>query len=254
MLTAPVDLDVVVRKASAEEAARKNPYFDGTMVPPPQLNGPPPVPFDEDAPLRFKVNDLVMAFMGPSKGYIRAMIVGEKPKLKQPDESILVKAYALQLEQTNLGQPGPVVYAPRDDDASVRKPTTAEAKAPPLLASVVLRFKVGESVLANLGAPHGYVKGKVLRIKPQVQQGGPDAPRRPNMPMITAAYEIELREPPGGGTVPAGAKPPTVFAPADVDNFVKADEDGGGRAEAVATASASSSAAGEGKKAKGKKK
>ena len=30
-----------------------------------------------------------------------------------------------------------------------------------------------------------------------------------------------------------GAKPPTVFAPADVDNFVKADEDGGGRAEAL---------------------
>ena len=96
VVTAPVDLDVVVRKASAEEAARKNPYFDGTMVPPPQLNGPPPVPFDEDAPLRFKVNDLVMAFMGPSKGYIRAMIVGEKPKLKQQGRAERVQRHDLQ--------------------------------------------------------------------------------------------------------------------------------------------------------------
>ena len=220
VVTAPVDLDIVVRRPTADELAKKGfPEFHASEGR--ALNHPPRAPFDEDAPLRFNVGETVMAFMGPDRGFMRALIVGAKPKLKQQDESVITKAYALQLEQTQLAQAPQVVFAPRDDDESVRKPTTAEAKAAPLLAGVKLRFKVGDAVLAQLGAPHGFVKARVIKLKPKAPgRSPPGQPPNPKQPEVVVAYELELLGVPKN----INGVPQSVFAPLDVEEYIKKDE------------------------------
>ena len=106
IVTAPVDLDLVVRKCSAEEAAKP--------TPPEPLGAPewpseqhasaagggalPPPPITETTPMRFGQNEMIMANMG-ERGWVRARVVGLRPLLTQEDGSSVRKAYQLQIEQ-----------------------------------------------------------------------------------------------------------------------------------------------------------
>ena len=115
-----------------------------------------------------------------------------------------------------LGQPPPVVYAPGDNDTSVRRPTESEASAPGPLDAVTLRFGVGDAVSANLGEQVGFVPGKILRLLPSV---GPP-PGRPGPPCV-AAYEVQLLS-----TKADDGRPRTVFAPQDDDSCIRKREPG----------------------------
>ena len=55
-----------------------------------------------------------------------------------------MKAYAIKLEQWELGKATRVVFAPADVDEIVRKCTEEEEKAVPAMLTQQLRFKVGD--------------------------------------------------------------------------------------------------------------
>ena len=118
------------------------------------------------------------------------------------------------------------VFAPFDTDPVVRRPTPAEAALPPAMERLAVRFHVGDRVAANMGPQYGFVRGKVVKCKPVVTQGGPrhvTEPNAKNAPppdgqSVVAAYEIFLEKACDNA---AGPQRRIAIAPADDDRVVK---------------------------------
>ena len=205
VVNAPIDLDACVRRCTEEEAAK--PALE-EEEPPPQP--PPPL---LDGPLRFTVGATVMANMG-SNGFVRAIVGALKPELKQQDGSVVVKAYQLQLEQIHYGQPGPVVFAPADNDNTVRLCTAEEFAAAPAVTRLALRFSIGDTVLASMGKEVGFLPGRVIGLRPRTVNKHVQEKTGKQGPPVIAAYELELE-------TKEGEPRRTVFAPVDTDDCVK---------------------------------
>ena len=224
VVTAPVDTDLVVRVPTPEElkkpAIPEPAGMGGENMP--QQGGQMTFQFDPDEPLRFKDGDVVMAQLGKVHGSRRGRIVGCKPQVtergRMPDgtevERTVMKAYAIKLEQWELGKATRVVFAPADVDEIVRKCTEEEEKAVPAMLTQQLRFKVGDLVEANLGNPLGFVNGTILKERPRTANRAPK-PGEPPPDILVAAYEVELETPHATNS----AK--TVFAPFDEDICVR---------------------------------